>query len=62
MTITNNLNGQVALITGGSSGIGAGVAKSFLKHGARVIVNFLHEQERAKVISLIKEAGGIGEG
>ena len=62
MTITNNLNGQVALITGGSSGIGAGVAKSFLKYGARVIVNFLHEQERAKVISLIKEAGGIGEG
>ena len=62
MTITSNLTGQVALITGGASGIGAGVAKSFLKSGARVIVNFLHEQERAKVISLIKETNGIGEG
>lgn len=41
------LEGQVAIITGGSSGIGAGVATAFARQGARVVVNYLSSEESA---------------
>ena len=36
--IENLLEGRIALITGGSSGIGYAIAKKFLSSGCRVII------------------------
>jgi NAD(P)-dependent dehydrogenase (short-subunit alcohol dehydrogenase family) len=37
----NDLSGTVAVVTGGSRGIGLAIARHFLMHGARVIVGGL---------------------
>lgn len=55
------LEGQVAIVTGGSSGIGAGVAKALAEAGAVVVVNYSSGQDRAEeVLKEIKQAGGDG--
>jgi glucose 1-dehydrogenase len=57
------LQGQTAIITGASSGIGAGVSKSLAAAGATVVVNHpvaaTHDAAEA-VLAEIKSAGGAG--
>jgi glucose 1-dehydrogenase len=43
----NRLKGQTALITGGSSGIGKGVALAMAREGANIIINYNHGAEAA---------------
>lgn len=44
------LEGQVAIVTGGSSGIGAGVAIALAAEGATVVVNYSHSGDKADAI------------
>ncbi|MEQ8820708.1 MAG: SDR family oxidoreductase [Sumerlaeia bacterium] len=54
------LAGQVALITGGDSGIGQAVAIAFAKEGARVAVNFLdvETEDALATKAKVEEYGG----
>src|SRR5882757_6566877 len=57
------LQGQVAIITGASSGIGAGVAKALSSAGATVVVNYPVPPVKAAadaVLAEILQAGGVG--
>ncbi len=50
---------QVVLITGGSRGIGKAASLAFASKGARVVINFGHEENAAlQVEREIREAGG----
>jgi glucose 1-dehydrogenase len=58
---TKKLQGQIAIVTGASSGIGAGVAKALAAEGATVIINYSSSPEKAdKVLAEIKARGGDG--
>lgn len=46
---TGKLEGKVALITGGDSGIGRSVAVFFAREGADIAINYLDEHEDAEV-------------
>ncbi|TGE06361.1 SDR family oxidoreductase [Hymenobacter fodinae] len=56
---TQRLRNQIALVTGGSSGIGAGVCLALAAEGATVAVNYSHSPEGAEeVVETIEKAGG----
>lgn len=53
------LKDRIAVITGASSGIGAGIAAAFAKQGACVIVNYLKSADKAgEVVRRLRQAGG----
>lgn len=55
--MANELNGKVAVVTGGSSGIGLGAAQRFLAEGARVVVADINrEQGEAAIAELGEDA------
>jgi glucose 1-dehydrogenase len=59
LTMQISLEHQVAIVTGGSSGIGAGVAEALAKAGAAVVINYHSQREPAqKLADRIIASGG----
>lgn len=56
----NRLEGKGALITGGGSGIGAGIARRFAAEGARVVVADINEAAAREVASGLDGAAALG--
>jgi NAD(P)-dependent dehydrogenase (short-subunit alcohol dehydrogenase family) len=53
-----NLSGKVAIVTGGTSGIGRATAIAYAQQGAKVVVAGRRVEEGQETVQLIKAAGG----
>ena len=57
--MSKRLNGKVAVVTGASKGIGAGIAKALGAEGASVVVNYAGDKKGAEATAAaIVESGG----
>src|SRR5205809_4653882 len=57
-TNTKRVEGKVALVTGGTSGIGKATAIAFARAGAKVVLTGRREKEGAGVVAEIEKHGG----
>lgn len=51
------LNGKVAIVTGGASGMGKATSELFAKEGAKVVITDIQEREGIEVAAKIKNEG-----
>jgi len=56
--MTNSLSNKVALVTGGSTGIGRASALAFAREGAQVIIADINVDEGHNTVESIKSSGG----
>ena len=56
--MSGNFDGRVALVTGGTSGIGRAAAIAFATKGANVVITGRREEEGRKSVDLATKAGG----
>ena len=56
----NNLSGKAAIITGGGTGIGRGVALSLAQNGARVVICGRRQSPLDETVNAVIEAVGAG--
>jgi 3-oxoacyl-[acyl-carrier protein] reductase len=60
MSYPFSLKGRVALVTGGSRGIGRAVVELLATLGADVVVNYVRDEQAALATAEIAEAKGVG--
>ena len=56
------LNGKVAIVTGGASGIGEAVGKIFAENSCKVVLVDIDEKRLQIVVKEISRGGGVCEG
>ena len=56
--MTDRLKNKVAIITGGSVGIGQATAQLFAEEGAKVVVSDVNSTEGNETVALIRQATG----
>jgi NAD(P)-dependent dehydrogenase (short-subunit alcohol dehydrogenase family) len=56
--MAGRVEGRVALITGGASGIGRGCAEKLAAEGATAVVTDLQDEKGAETVAAIEKAGG----
>ena len=54
----SSISGRTVVVTGGSKGIGKGIARVFGRHGANVLIVARGESEASKAVDEIKAEGG----
>jgi NAD(P)-dependent dehydrogenase (short-subunit alcohol dehydrogenase family) len=60
--MNRKLEGKIALVTGGSAGIGLGIAKRFASEGARVFITGRRPSELDKAVAAIGDSGAVIQG
>src|SRR3954451_18698058 len=59
--MAGRVDGKVALVTGGASGIGRGCAEKLAAEGAFVVLTDVQDAKGAEVVAAIEKAGGKAE-
>jgi glucose 1-dehydrogenase len=58
--MSKKLDNQIAIVTGASSGIGAGVAKALAAAGAKVVINYPVDVSKAMAEAVMEDINSLG--